>query len=867
MVTTATPTITPAGRRSRWVTLGRVLLVLVVLIAVLIGAAVLWFRHAAYAALPQVDGTIHVAGLSAPVKVIRDAQGVPHISAASLHDLFLAQGYVTAQDRLWQMDMTRRYAAGELSEVLGERALKSDTTQRILGLRQVADEAAKRVTDRDRAFGEAYAAGINAYIEQHRDSLPLEFRVLRYAPRPWTISDSFLIGASMAEMLTEGAISHELARERITQKIGPELAADLFPNSSWRDRPPAGQAEIADFSQPDPEQKQVESDELRRKGRGGEEDEEGSRVPHRRHHRASAQRVDLDRDSAVLGELPWLNACSDAESSDCDSLQPLAPGSNNWVVSGSHTASGKPLLSNDMHLPHRVPGIWYEAQLKCSPQAQTPAADRDLCAKFDVAGVTLPGLPMVIVGHNQRIAWGFTNIGPTVQDLYIETFNSNGEYEAPDGWKKPETRHETIKVKHTAGMKEVPVNVVITRHGPMVTSLYPRETRPLAMKWTLYSPDGMTFPFFDVDTAQNWDEFTHAFSQFGSPAQNVVYADVDGHIGYHATGKIPLRVSGDGSAPLPGTDNAHEWTGFIPFDQLPSVYDPPSGILATANGRIAPDNYPNVISNEWGPPYRTERILRVLQTKQKLTPADMLALQTDVQSEFDRFCAQRFVYAVDRSTKASKRAKEAAEYLRKWDGQVTTGSVAASIVSATRRQFVRILLEPRLGNDWTQYRWFGSSVWIENTLLRQPDRWLPSGYSNYDDLLADALEKAVNADAVPKNLKDWIWGSGSQVSVAHPIFGSMPFLKQYAGSESWEQSGDGFTVKQVGSDFGPSERMTVDFSNLDNSTLNLVSGQSGALFSPHFMDQWNAWLKGTTFALPYTDSAVSAAKSHELTLQ
>jgi penicillin amidase len=830
----------------------RIVLVVVVFLIVAVGAVVLWFRHAAYTALPQLDGAIKVAGLSAPVHVVRDAQGVPHITAASLHDLFFAQGYVTAQDRLWGMDMTRRYAAGELSEVLGERALKTDIAQRTLQLHTVAEEAAKRLTGADRAYADAYTAGVNAFIEQHRDHLPVEFRVLRYSPKPWTVADSFLVGASMAEMLADPTMAHELSRERISQQIGPELAADLYTNTSWRDHPPAAQADMADFSQPDAEQQKAENAELRRKGRRvSDEEEEPAR------HRRTRSRAALDNATDCL-----------TPDAPCPvDMQPLVPGSNNWVVSGAHTASGKPLLANDMHLPLKIPGTWYEAQLKCLPQASTPATDRDTCAKFDVAGVTLPGLPFVIVGHNQRIAWGFTNVGPDVQDLYIEKINDKGEYETPDGWNKPETRREIIRVRKMFGMKEVPTIVIVTRHGPIVTGLYGPEsrTRPLALKWTLYDPEGMTFPFFAVDTAQNWDEFTRAFSTFGSPSQNVVYADVDGHIGYHTTGKIPMRASGDGSAPVPGNDNAHEWTGYIPFDQLPAVYDPASGILATANGRITPDDYPHVISNEWGPPYRAERILRVLETKPKLTPADMLALQTDIESEYDRFCAQRFVYAVDRSENPSKRAKEAAEILRKWDGRVTTDSAAPSIVTAARREFTRMLLEPKLGAAWQQYRWFDSSVWLENTLLRQPDRWLPPNYSSFDEVLAAALEKSL-AQA-PASLKDWRWGSQMQVSVAHPLFGNVPLLKKWAGSGTWEQSGDGFTVKQVGHDFGPSERLTVDFANLDGSTLNVVNGQSGEIFSPYFMDQWMSWLKGTTFPLAYSDDAVKKAKVHDLTLE
>ena len=303
-------------------------------------------------------------------------------------------------------------------------------------------------------------------------------------------------------------------------------------------------------------------------------------------------------------------------------------GSNNWVVSGAHTVSGKPLLSNDMHLGHQMPNLWYEAHLRCG--------------NFDAAGVTLPGLPYVIVGHNQRIAWGFTNIGPTVEDVYVETFNPDGQYLTPEGWKAPEHRSEVIHVK---GKPDVMVDVAVTRHGPVITELIPGETRKLALRWTLY--DGTHDPFFEVDSAQNWEQFRNAFSAFDAPGQNVVYADVEGNIGYQATGKIPIRASGDGSLPENGSDNAHEWTGYIPFDKLPRAYNPPSGIIATANSRITPDGYPYSISTGWEAPWRSARIYRVLESGKKFSSADMLALQTDIYSEADRYFAERFVYSVD----------------------------------------------------------------------------------------------------------------------------------------------------------------------------------------------------------------------------
>jgi penicillin amidase len=326
-----------------------------------------------------------------------------------------------------------------------------------------------------------------------------------------------------------------------------------------------------------------------------------------------------------------------------------------------------------------------------------------------------------------------------------------------------------------------------------------------------------------------------------------------------------------------GSDNAHEWTGYIPFDQLPSVFDPPSGILATANGRITPDGYPHSISTEWGSPYRTERIYRVLQSGKKLTPADMLVLQTDIYSEFDRFCAERFVYALDHAKNISQRAQQARDLMRNWDGRVTADSSAASIVSATRGELVRLLLEPKLGKasnaegeqqlSWQDYAWFMSSVWLENTLVHQPERWLPPNFQNYDELLTAAVEAALNRADAPRNVATWHWGRAHAVSIQHPIFGSIPVLRRWTGPGTHDQSGDGYTVKQVGRTFGPSERMTVDFSDLDQSTLNLVTGESGNLFSPNYMDQWAAWYNGTTFTLPFSPVAVEKSRRHQLIIE
>ena len=473
--------------------MGRVLFFLLIAVLLVALGALVWFYSMARSALPQLDGKVKVSGLSARVTVFRDGHGVPTIEAANLDDLFFAQGYVTAQDRLWQMDMMRRFAAGEVSEILGDTFLKHDREQRILGLRVAARKALEVASAQNRSHFEAYARGVNAYIESHRDRLPIEFRILRYSPRQWAPEDSTLIASQMVKDLNHYPYRDALEREKIQVRLGSDLTADLYVNSSWRDRPPT-------VTRPELDQDTDEENRPRRPI-GGSVAETSSGADFQ--NLASASRSDSER---------------------------MVIGSNNWVVSGAHTVSGKPLLSNDMHLGHQMPNLWYEAHLRCG--------------NFDAAGVTLPGLPYVIVGHNQRIAWGFTNIGPTVEDLYIETFNPDGQYLTPEGWKAPEHRREVIHVK---GKPDVTVDVAVTRHGPVITELIPGETRKLALRWTLY--DGTHDPFFEVDSAQNWEQFRSAFSAFDAPGQNVVYADVDGNIGYQATGKIPIRASGDGSLP------------------------------------------------------------------------------------------------------------------------------------------------------------------------------------------------------------------------------------------------------------------------------------------------------------------------------
>jgi penicillin amidase len=912
----------------------RIIFGLLLLVLLAIAGVAAWAYWIAHSALPQLDGKVRVPGISSAVRVVRDGHGVPTIEAATLADLFFAQGYVTAQDRLWQMDIMRRAAAGELSEIIGKDTVNMDREERILGLRLAAEAAEKNISARDRVYFDAYARGVNAFLESHRDRLSLEFRLLKYTPRPWTVTDCMLVGARMVQDLNHSSNPPALTREKILAKLGPELTSDLYANSSWRDRPPTDVRRIdeqpaahsGDEDDDDDEEEEVEPE--RGNGRlisalpatplsraafrnaralgdrisprlnpgsfrtrnvtaektaerpAGEQNLSRQRLQLRQKQCADRSRQALGHPNSTAASSFSPGCGSVSYQGSVDEADFFRPGSNNWVVSGQHTVSGKPLLSNDMHLDHQMPNLWFEAHLRITD------------GSFDVAGVTLPGVPFVIVGHNQRIGWGFTNVGPTVEDDFIEQFNAQGQYKTPAGWADAEHRQETIRVK---GQPDVVFDVVTTRHGPIITELLPAETRKIALRWTLQDGDGLVF--FDLNSAQNWDEFRKAFSTFGAPGQNVVYADVDGHIGYQATGRVPIRAAGDGSLPVSGSDNAHEWKGWVPFDEMPHVYDPPGGILATANGRIVPDRYKYSISTEWEAPWRTDRIYRVLESGKKFAPADMLTLQMDVSSSYDRFCADKFVYAVDHSASASGRAKRAAEILRDWDGRMSADSAAPTIETKAGQELARLLLEPKLGAataettssgaagasfdslSWKSYRWAMSSVWLENVLTKQPARWLPAGYADYGSLMTAAIENAVkqteisSPDAnkvsadVPADLSQWKWGENYPVEINHPVLRQLPLIGRFTGPGWHRLSGSNYTVKAVGRGFGPSERLTWNFANFDESTLNLVTGESGIFLSPYYMDQWTAWYGGSTFPFPFSQAAVERQRAHELTLE
>jgi penicillin amidase len=879
-------------------------------------------REALQASLPQIDGSLAVGGLTSPVSVERDGHGVPHIRAGSLDDLVFAQGYITAQDRLWQMDMLRRHAAGELAEILGSSMLDHDRLQRTLQIRAAADRAlAALPTDQLHSL-EQYAHGVNASIDAQRPHLPLEFRLLRYEPAPWTPRDSLLVGLVMFQDLSTG-FPTKLSREALGARLSPDLMADLYPVGSWRDHPP--DQPVPDLTAPQPEIEEVPLDESQTRLSTPASDPASNRLgaPSIAASSRWVGRIQpgspVTRQSLSPADLDTLHRALSLFHPPCPEC---VAGSNNWAVSGTRTASGKPMLSNDMHLTMSIPNIWYETDLEAPLPNATPAPATAANHKpaplptpatppeFHVAGVTLPGFPFVVVGHNAHVAWGFTNLGADVQDIYIERTRGTGEgaeFQSPEGIWHPILHHP--EVIHIRGAADQVLNVTATQHGqmetPILTTFFPDDLAPgqppekrraLALRWTIYDPANITRSFLAMNSARDGDSLVDAFSTFGGPAQNLMYADDQGHIGYHAVGRIPVRGAGNLAdalaaptelAPVPIDTTApdaatHEWAGYIPYDQLPRALDPADGVLATANSRVTPPGYRYPITLNWWSPYRTERIYKVLEAGKNLTPADMLALQTDVHSTLDQVVAQRLTYAIDHTTgplKDSKTLHEAADILREWNGQVTAASQAAAIVNAAREALWPMLLTPKLqstGNarpatdDWRLYVWDERSYVEEELVMHTPAQWLPPNYANWNDFLAATVERGLRDAHAPNNLSTFTQGGMHPLDVEHPILSRFALLRHLVGfpvgTGPQFEGGDSDTVKQAKGLLNPSERLTVDLSDPDRTTLNLPIGQSGSPASPWFLDQFPAWLGGTTFSLPFTQAANAPTVVHTLTL-
>ena len=774
------------------------------------------------------QNSIPLPGLRAQVTVRRDERGIPYIEAANDDDLYFAQGYITAADRLFEMDLLRRNVRGELAEIFGEAALGEDKRHRTFGFGQVVDENAKHLPPKLNAAMNAYADGVNAFIDSLTDqTTPPEFRLLQYKPRHWTPADSLCVGKLLAEYLSN---SRQLDVMRgAMMSLPKEKREALLPETSPLDVLVVG-SDHSDMRAGKPQGTQA---------------------------------------SGVAYAPNLVNELIRSLEAETDLFARLGletfQASNNWVVSGKHTATGKPLLANDPHIPAAAPGIWHQVELTAPG--------------VHVAGVTFPGAPGIVLGHNDSIAWGATNLGPDVQDVYIEKFDKENpnRYLTPSGWRDAEVRHEQINVrKNPVDPKSVEAqnfDVIVTRHGPVVLE---KDGVRYALKWSALDPTTLeSAGLFDANRAHNWKEFTEALSHYTGPTQNFVYADVQGHIGYYGAGKVPIRKSGDGSIPYDGSTDEGEWTAYIPFNQLPHSFDPPMGIIVTANQRVVGRDYQYFLSRNWAPPYRAHRIFELLSAKPKLTIDDIRRIQGDTYSiamtTFARAAAKSLKSvsvpgALATGTSATnEQLSKLINDLESWDGMMNADSHTAAIVSQMRGAFRTRIMNAALGPDLAKsYTWAMAETLIDRIATEQPREWLPKEFSSYADLFRASYEDARQnlTKSIGADESQWTWGKIAIARFPHPL-AVVPLVGAQFAIAPFPQNGSGGSIN-VGTSV--SMRLIADTNDWDQTQNGIPLGESGIPGNPHWKDQLDDWRKVTPRAFPFSKNAVESATKETVVL-
>ena len=762
-------------------------------------AAALWLYSRQV--LPQTDGTINASGLRGELRIERDALGIPTIKAGSAEDAMFGLGFAHAQDRLWQLETHRRIGSGRLAEAFGSGALETDKFLRSLGVKRAATAQWAKASPEGRAAILAYTAGVNAYLQGHMKARPPEFIVLGVQPEPWTPEDSMAWAIMMAWDLG-GNWSTELLRMRLALKMPVDRINQLIP--PYPGDPPMATADYAALFRG-----------LKLDGKLGQ------------------QALNFAPESGVEGV-----------------------GSNNWVVHGSHTDTGKPLLANDPHLKLSAPALWYFARL------EAPG--------LKVAGATMPGLPFVVLGQNENIAWGFTNTGPDVQDLYIERIKPDdaNQYQTPDGWARFESVAETIKVK---GQADVAVTVRATRHGPVISDsgvaegLTGGNDKPgyaLAMRWTALDPDPSTIDAgIAFGRAKSVAEFVAASARYVAPMQNMVVADREGHIGVVSAGRVPLRKPENdlkGQVPSPGWDARYDWAGFLEPTLTPRELDPPRGWIATANQRIHAPDYPHYLTNEWAVPYRMQRIEQLLSAKPRHNIDGLRDMQADVLS----LGTQRLLPFIRKAKAEHPLAAAAQQQLAGFDGTMAADKAAPLIVWAWARQLTLAVFADDIGQPLME-RTLGSRSFrdaLEGVLERNDDRWCDDQSTPAAETCAQQMDVAFGKaldelQAVHgADVAQWQWGKAHVARSEHRPFSRVKPLARWfelrtpVGGDTYTVNvsrvnlkPDSTTGELYLDEHGPSLRALYDLGDLSQSRFMHSSGQSGILFSPlygGFVERW-----------------------------
>jgi penicillin G amidase len=824
------------------------LLVSVVALAAVLAATGWWWS---LRVIPPLDGRIQVRGLRAPVEVRFDRFAIPHISATSDEDAWQTVGLLQARDRLWQMELYRRVASGRLSELLGDATVQIDRRFLTLGLRRAAQIEWQRTNPSVRTAFESYARGVNAAMSVGQSRLPLELQLLRVRPEPWTPIDSLAIGKLFAWRLGANHTA-ELLRYELAQSLG-DRAQELLPGppdfapTILVDRP----SSIVDRRIPrvSPASPVLEPPRLASRLPLSTPADRGSTMADRRSTTDDRRWTIDDGRSTMPPGLEWL-------SSDASAL------SNSWVVSGARTSSGRPLLANDPHLMIEMPSVWWEAHITG--------------AGMNVAGVTIPGIPFVIIGHNERIGWGLTNVGADVQDFFVEQLDpSRQKYLEGDSWIPLETTHYAIRV--SGRDRPVEFDVRSTRHGPVLNAadwhdplpgaaaereaLEPLDQTVLAMKWPVIEGESAA-AFNALARAGNWADFITAIRQFSAPAQNFVYADVDGNIGYAMSGMLPLRSAGDGSVPLPGWLSDADWAGMIGGVQLPTTLNPSSGQIVTANNEVA-RNLPFNITRDWVAPFRAARIIEMLGDRSGLDIAAMARMQADVTSLSANFLLTALGDAAP---------IELREWDRRVDGQSTPALFEAFEDAMWRRTFADDMSNVQYARFYryaANERFAGLlSIINDPTSPWFDDRSTPGVRETRDDIVRMAAADAVAA------LRDrfgdpprWRWDQMHAVKFSHALSGGGKLLDWLFSRGPVPVAGDNMTVNKTTTNLrrpyetseAASYRQILDVGAWDASVGVNTAGQSGHPRSPHYFDQNALWRQGEYHALPFTRLAVEAA--------
>ncbi|MGW4974947.1 penicillin acylase family protein [Streptomyces mirabilis] len=900
------------GRKAR--------LFLIVLVLALFGGVAYggyWGVSTVRASFPQTKGSLTLDGLSGPVDVKRDGNGIPQIYASSDEDLFMAQGYVQAQDRFYEMDVRRHMTSGRLSEMFGSGQVKNDEFLRTMGWDRVAkEEYDKKLSASTKKYLQAYAKGVNAYLKgKDGEDISLEYAALGftndYKPQEWTPVDSVAWLKAMAWDL-RGNMQEEIDRSLMTSRLGPKQIADLYPEYPYSRNKTITQE-------------------------GQYDSVTGSYV------QGSGTTAGSGTQSTAGTGLAGNTTAPDGLQSQLSKLYnvldnvPTAVGvngngigSNSWVVAGEHTITNKPLLANDPHLSASLPSVWYQMGLHCTSVSSK--------CQYDVSGYTFAGMPGVVIGHNQDIAWGMTNSGVDVTDLYLEKITGEGyEY---DGKVLPFTsRKETIKV---AGGGNKTIVVRETKDGmPLLSDRDDELVKvgkkatvdsgapdrgdgyAIALRWTALDPGNSMDAVFQLDKASNWSEFRTAAASFDVPSQNLIYADTNNHIGYQLPGKIPTRSKGDdGSLPSPGWDSKYTWTGYIKQSALPYEYNPKRGYIVTANQAVVDkDKYPYTLTTDWGYGTRSQRISDLIEAKikggGKISTDDMRQMQLDDSSEIAKLIVPKLL----KIDVADKNVRDAQKLLEGWDYTQDADSAAAAYFNATWRNILKLAFGNKLPKELRvkgqclnvapvdstgpadenqtvrecgqreadQAQPDGGDRWFEvvrkiiddqnNDWWKAPKTRLDKAADNRDELFARAMKDArwELTAKLGKDMDTWSWGRLHRLFLKNQTLGTEgPGVLQYMLNRGpWKLSGGEATVNATGwnaaGGYGvvwvPSMRMVVNLDDFDKSKWINLSGASGHAYSAHYTDQTDKWAKGELLPWSFSDKAVDKSTSDTLVLK